>query len=94
MVYSGSQEGINLFTTQIYIYLLKKVKIYEGTVRQQLLEKIKTECSGLFNAIVQLRKEFNILYENFGNQDTFTSKINMALEGSATMIRNLVEQVK
>ena len=48
----GSQDSINLLTTQIYINLLERATAYKGTARQELLKKIKTKCSSLTNAIV------------------------------------------
>ena len=94
VVQSGRQDGINLLTTQIYNNVLEKAKVYEGTVRQELLEKIKRECSGLTNTIVPLWKKYNELDEDFRKDLILTGEFNEALSVWATLSRDLKKRVK
>ena len=44
--------------------IVERTRVSEEGLRAELLEKLKTECGGLTVAIVQLRKEHEILHDS------------------------------
>ena len=91
---TGSQEGIGVLTKRIYDNIIERTRELEVGFKAEMLEKLKTECSGLTIAIIQLRKEHEDLNDRVKQDHTFSIELNQVVASWIELNEGLKKDVK